>query len=283
MKPMIQVDNLWFDYDPDHTSRDEWTLQNIQLAIHLGEFVSIIGPNGSGKSTLAKLLNGLILPTEGSLMIAGVSTQDEEFRWQIRSRVGMVFQNPDNQIVASTVEDDIAFGLENLGISRAEMKKRMEQVLILTGLVGLEKQDPHSLSGGQKQRLAIAGVLAMQPDIIILDEATSMLDPQGKKEVLEIVQKLHRDERKTIIQVTHKAEEAFMGERIIVMDQGRIHLDMPSDQLYPNAMCLKERGLDVPLAIELHHRLRQQGLPLPERISSEEELVHALWTLLPNK
>lgn len=283
MEPIINVNNLWFDYAPEQAPRDKWALQEINLSIQSGEFVSIIGPNGSGKSTFAKLMNGLLLPTEGSLTVAGISTFNEDHIWQIRRRVGMVFQNPDNQIVASTVEDDIAFGMENLGIPRAEMKERMEQVLSLTGLVGLEKQDPHSLSGGQKQRLAIAGVLAMQPDVIILDEATSMLDPQGKKEVWDIVQKLHREKNKTIIQVTHKAEEAFMGKRIIVIAEGRIQLDMPSHQLYPNAMCLKKWELDVPLAVELHHVLCQQGLPLPNKISSEEELVHALWTLLPNK
>jgi len=283
MKPIIQAKNVWFDYDSEQTPRDRWTLQNIQLSIYLSEFVSIVGPNGSGKSTLAKLFNGLILPMEGALTVAGIDTREEAERWRIRSRVGMVFQNPDNQIVAGTVEDDIAFGLENLGIPRAEMKERIDKALWLAGLEGLEKQEPHSLSGGQKQRLAIAGVLAMEPDVIILDEATSMLDPLGKKEVLELIRKLHRDEKKTIIQVTHKAAEAFLGERIIVMEAGSIRLDQANDDLYPQSMRLKEWGLDVPLAVELHHRLRLQGLPLPETISSEEELVHALWTLLPNK
>jgi energy-coupling factor transport system ATP-binding protein len=191
----------------------------------------------------------------------------------------MVFQNPDNQIVATTVEDDVAFGLENIGIPRNEMKSRIQEALSLVGLRGFEWREPHTLSGGQKQRLAIAGVLAMSPDVIVFDESTSMLDPQGRESVCQVIGQLHR-RGKTVIHITHSAHEAFLADRVIVMDQGAIQLDLPADELYSQSMLLKNWGLDVPIAVELHHRLVKRGWPLPPVITSEEELVQELWKLL---
>ncbi|MGX9708006.1 energy-coupling factor transporter ATPase [Laceyella tengchongensis] len=279
MEPILHVSNLRFHYQPDALSKERWALKDIQLTVGAGEYVSIIGPNGSGKSTLARIIAGLYLPTEGDVHVCGRATSNEHELWQIRRRVGMVFQNPDNQIVAPTVQDDVAFGLENMGLPRDEMKARVAQALQWVGLAGMEDREPHHLSGGQKQRLAIAGVVAMQPDIILFDEATSMLDPQGRAEVCQLIKSIH-ERGTTVIHITHSAQEAFMAERLIVMAEGQIKLDTPVAELYPQAMKLKEWDLDVPLEVELHHRLVKAGWPVRASITSKEDLVSELWRLL---
>ncbi|PRZ13354.1 energy-coupling factor transport system ATP-binding protein [Laceyella sediminis] len=279
MEPILHVSNLRFHYQPDALSKERWALKDIQLTVGAGEYVSIIGPNGSGKSTLARIIAGLYLPTEGDVHVCGRATSNEHELWQIRRRVGMVFQNPDNQIVAPTVQDDVAFGLENMGLPRDEMKARVAQALQWVGLAGMEEREPHHLSGGQKQRLAIAGVVAMQPDIILFDESTSMLDPQGRAEVCQLIKSIH-ERGTTVIHITHSAQEAFMAERLIVMAEGQIKLDTPVAELYPQAMKLKEWDLDVPLEVELHHRLVKAGWPVRASITSKEDLVSELWRLL---
>ncbi|MFC7442632.1 energy-coupling factor transporter ATPase [Laceyella putida] len=279
MEPILHVSNLWFHYQPDEVPKEKWALKDIQLTIGAGEYVSIVGPNGSGKSTLARILAGLYLPTEGDVHVCGRATSNEQELWQIRRRVGIVFQNPDNQIVAPTVQDDVAFGLENMGLPRDEMRARVAHALQLVGLVGLEEREPHHLSGGQKQRLAIAGIVAMQPDVILFDEATSMLDPQGRSEVSQLIQSLNQLGT-TVIHITHSAIEAFMAERMIVMADGQIKLDAPVAELYPEAMKLKEWDLDVPLEVELHHRLIGAGWPMRASITSKEDLVSEIWRLL---
>lgn len=279
MSPVIQVTGVWFHYQPEEAPREDWALQDINLSIMPGEYVSVIGPNGSGKSTLSRLLNGLLLPVEGEVVIGERRTANAQDLWHIRRQVGIVFQNPDNQIVAPTVQDDVAFGLENLGVSRDEMKERIRAALEAVGLSGLEEREPHHLSGGQKQRLAIAGIIAMQPKIIVFDEATSMLDPQGRRDVLNIIRGLNQ-KGTTVIHITHSASEAFLAERIIVMAGGRIQLDLPAEELYPKAMILEKWGLEVPLAVRLHQRLLGHGWQLQERITSIEDLVTDLWRFL---
>jgi energy-coupling factor transport system ATP-binding protein len=279
MNPLIQVSGVWFHYQQEGTPKESWALKDIHLSISQGEYISIIGPNGSGKSTLSRLLNGLYIPIEGKVVVNGKQTDDEQEIWEIRRQVGIVFQNPDNQIVATTVRDDVAFGLENLGLSRPEMIARIYEALAAVGLSGMEDLEPHHLSGGQKQRLAIAGILAMKPQVIVFDEATSMLDPVGRDQVLNIIRQLHQNGT-TVIHITHSAHEAFLADRVIVMAQGEVQLDLPTKELYPKAMVLKKWGLDVPLALELHQRLLGQGWPLRTEILSTTELVNELWRLL---
>ncbi|MBA4603199.1 energy-coupling factor transporter ATPase [Thermoactinomyces mirandus] len=278
MEPIIQFEHVWFRYQVDEPD-PPWVLKDIRLNIDPGEYVSIVGNNGSGKSTLARLANGLLLPTKGRVMISGMETSSEQDIWQIRRTVGMVFQNPENQIVATSVEDDIAFGLENIGVPPLQMEEKIKNAVKAVGLEGFEHHEPHTLSGGQKQRLAIAGVIVLEPDVIIFDESTSMLDPVGRKTILEIMQSLNR-RGKTIIHITHSAEEAFMADRMIVMHQGECKLDEATGRLYQEAMRLKEWELDVPLEIELWDRLRQKGWPLPDKIINKEELVSEIWRLL---
>jgi len=276
---VIRCENVWYRYSSAEEPEGEWALQDIQLTIQAGEYVCIVGPNGSGKSTLAKLLKGLLLPSKGSIVIDN-DLLCEENQWQIRQKVGYVFQNPDHQIVASTVQDDIAFGLENLGLPVSEMKKRIEQVLDEVGLSGLHEKEPHFLSGGQKQRLAIAGVLAMQPDIIIFDEATSMLDPQGTKAVLSIMKKLHQQRRTTIITITHRMEEIDQASRIILMAEGRIQLDIAKKELPNYVPQFEQWGLELPVYLQLFRQLQKDGWPLKSEISDQKELVGEIWTLL---
>lgn len=276
MEPIIEYEQVWFRYENE--SDTPWVLKDVSLAIHSGEYVSIVGSNGSGKSTLARLANGLLLPVKGRVTVSNMDTRSEEDLWRIRRTVGMVFQNPDNQIVATSVEDDIAFGLENIGVPRLEMKNKIDQAVKAVGLEGLKQAQPHHLSGGQKQRLAIAGVLVLKPDVIIFDESTSMLDPVGRKSLLTLMKSLN-DRGTTIIHITHSAEEAFMADRVIVMHQGECMLDQPAKHLYSQAHCLKEWGLDVPLEVELWNRLQKKGWPL-ETITGKEDLVREIWRLL---
>ena len=277
---VISCKNVWYRYSSEEQSRGEWALQAINLSIDPGEYVCIVGPNGSGKSTLAKLIKGLLLPTKGTIEIGHDYQLCPELQWKIRQKVGYVFQNPDHQIVASTVQDDIAFGLENLGLSVEEMKKRIDRVLVEVGLSGLHQKEPHHLSGGQKQRLAIAGVLAMQPEVIIFDEATSMLDPQGTKDVLSIMKRLHQQKQTTIITITHKMEEIDQATRMILMAEGRIQLDIPKKELPRYFDQFDQWGLELPVYLQLFRQLQKDGWPLKSDIADQKELVGEIWKLL---
>jgi energy-coupling factor transport system ATP-binding protein len=275
LQPLIELDHVWFHYQPEDVPKDHWAVQDLTLRIFPGEDVAVIGLNGSGKSTLARLFNGLLVPVEGEVKVGGMPTRDPSCLWEIRRRVGLVFQNPENQIVASTVEEDVAFGLENLGIPAEQMERRIRLALEKTGLSGFRQTPPHLLSGGQKQRLAIAGVLAMEPEVIVLDEATSMLDPVGRREVLGVIRELHAGGT-AVVRVTHRADEAFQADRIIVLDRGRLALDLPVAEMYRRAHLLEEWGLDVPAEIRLHRLLIARGWPLPYPITGREELVKAI-------
>lgn len=279
MQLIIEMKDVWFHYVPDQVPREQWALRGIDLSVPAGQYVAVIGPNGSGKSTLARLCNGLLLPTKGIVQVNGQDSRDQGSIWSVRRTVGMVFQNPENQIVAPTVRDDVAFGLENIGLSRKEMVQRIEAALRAVGLDGLEEIPPHHLSGGQKQRLSIAGVVAMRPLGIVFDEATSMLDPLGRRDVLRMIRKLNH-EGAAIIHITHAAEEAWMADRVIVIAEGRIQLDGKPGDVFRRTEELMAMGLEVPIQVDLIHRLRQMGFPLDEKTDSMEKLVESLWELL---
>ncbi|MBX6377338.1 MAG: energy-coupling factor transporter ATPase [Clostridia bacterium] len=239
-------------------------LSGVDLGIDAGEFVAVMGANGSGKSTLARLLNALLLPERGSVRVAGLDTREPKNVWEVRRLVGMVFQNPDNQIVASIVEEDVAFGPENLGLPPAETRRRVREALAAVGLEGLADRPPHALSGGQRQRLAIAGALAMQPRCLVLDEATSMLDPVGRREVLATVHRLWRENGMTVVMVTHIPEEAAQAERVLVLDRGRLVEDGPPQVILADEERLRRYGLASPAVAQLGRALRRHGLPLPD-------------------
>ena len=248
---MIEVKNLSYSYE------ERAALDGIDLTIDDGEFVAIIGANGSGKSTLAKNLNGLIIPTSGAVLIDGIDTRDDV--WTVRSKVGMVFQNPDNQIVGAIVEDDVAFGPENLGVEPTEIRRRVDEALSTVGMLEYKKFSPHKLSGGQKQRVAIAGVLAMRTKCIVFDEATAMLDPRGRSEVLRTIERLHSDGM-TIVMITHHMDEAARAERVIVMDGGRIVRSGLARKIFSDGKLLERLGLEVPTAVELGVRLKMKNV-----------------------
>ncbi|MCG0276106.1 MAG: energy-coupling factor transporter ATPase [Thermosediminibacteraceae bacterium] len=258
----------------------DMALKDINLRIRKGEFVAIIGPNGSGKSTLAKLFNGLFVPTKGKVTVDGLDTRDRNNIWKIRQKAGMVFQNPDNQIVATMVEEDVAFGPENLGVPPEEIRKRVYEALEIVELTEFAQKPPHLLSGGQKQRVAIAGVIAMRPDYIILDEPTAMLDPVGRKEVINTVKRLNKEEGKTIVLITHFMEEAVQADRVIVMDKGRVVMMGTPREIFSQVEELKAIGLDVPQVTELAHRLRRWGLKVRGDILTIDEMVECLCPLL---
>jgi energy-coupling factor transport system ATP-binding protein len=278
---LLSFREVSFAYESDWEERTI-VLHGITLAIKQGTFVSIVGHNGSGKSTLAKLMNGLLLPSEGAVIVSGIDTSQTEAIWEIRRHVGMVFQNPDNQIVGTTVEDDVAFGLENLGVEPAEMRRRIDESLRSVGMERHVTAQPHRLSGGQKQRVAIAGIIAMRPSVIILDEATAMLDPQGRKEVMSLAYRLNREEGITIVNITHFPEEAVDSDRVIVMRAGQVYLDGTPADVFGQVERLKAVGLDVPLAVRLRHKLVRQGVELPP-VLHQEELVDQLCRLLLTK
>src|SRR5437667_283524 len=244
-----------------------------------GEFFAIVGGNGSGKSTLAKHLNALLLPTDGEVLVDGMNTRDRAVLWEIRQRVGMVFQNPDNQLVATVVEEDVAFGPENLGLPSAEILARVDEALRVVEMVSYRRHEPHLLSGGQKQRVAIAGILAMRPQCLVLDEATTMLDPQGQREVMETIQRLNRD-GVTVIHITHAMEEAVQCPRVIVLADGRVAMDGPPAEVFSRVEELERFRLVLPPIPALAHRLRRDGLPIPEGILFVEELAGALARLV---
>ncbi len=251
-------------------------LKNITAQIRKGGFTAIIGTNGSGKSTLARHLNALLLPTEGELLVDGMNTSDENAVWKIRQKVGMVFQNPDNQLVAAIVEEDVAFGPENLGVPPEEIRERVEQALEKVGMTAYRGQAPSMLSGGQKQRIAIAGVLAMQPDCIVLDEPTAMLDPKGRAEVMATIHELNEKEGITIVLITHFMEEAVTADRVMVIDRGVLQMDGTAREVFSQADKLTEIGLDVPVAADLSRRLRKAGMAVSENCMTDEELGEAL-------
>jgi energy-coupling factor transport system ATP-binding protein len=263
-----------------YTQGSDLALKNINLTINKGEFVAIIGPNGSGKSTLAKLFNGIFIPTKGEIYVDGLNTANKDDIWKVRHKAGMVFQNPDNQIVATVVEEDVAFGPENLGIPPEEIRKRVKQALEAVELSEFARKAPHLLSGGQKQRVAIAGILAMKPQCIILDEPTAMLDPVGRKEVITTVKKLNKEESKTIVLITHFMDEAVQADRVIAMEKGQIVLEGTPSQVFSRVDRLKSIGLDVPQVTELAHQLKNAGIKIRPDILTLEEMVDCLCQLL---
>ncbi len=267
----IEIRNVEYKYAEDMAA-----LKGITLNIQEGEFTVIIGSNGSGKSTLAKLLNVLLVPDSGSILVDGMDSKDQNNVWEIRQRVGMVFQNPDNQLVATTVEEDVAFGPENLGIDPKEIRKRVDDSLRQVGMDGYQKHAPHNLSGGQKQRIAIAGVIAMLPKCIVLDEPTAMLDPQGRREVIETITRLNHNEGKTIIHITHYMEEAIGADRVIVLDNGEVKMMGTPAEVFQEVDKLKSFQLDVPPITELAYELSRSGLIIPGGILTVEELVEKL-------
>ena len=275
MKSIIDVKNLSFRYKE---SQEYYDVKDITFHVKRGEWLSIVGHNGSGKSTTVRLIDGLLEAESGEIVIDGQLLTEENV-WNIRRQIGMVFQNPDNQFVGATVEDDVAFGLENQGLSRQEMKKRVEEALDLVGMLDFKKREPARLSGGQKQRVAIAGVVALRPAILILDEATSMLDPEGRRELIETVKGIRKDYDMTVISITHDLEEVAMSDRVLVMKKGSIEsTSSPRDLFSRND--LDQIGLDNPFANQLKHSLSQNGYDLPENYLTESELEDKLWELL---
>lgn len=272
---MIEIKNVSFCYDREDENTKN-VIDDISLTIKEGEFVALLGHNGSGKSTLAKLMNGLILPQQGEVFVDGMSTADESHIWDIRSRAGMVFQNPDNQLVATIVEDDVAFGPENLGVESKEIRRRVDEALATVGMTEYRSNAPHLLSGGQKQRVAIAGILAMSPTYIVFDEPTAMLDPSGRKEVMDTILQLNRQEHKTIVLITHYMDEAALSDRLIVMEGGKMILEGTPREVFSQVEKIKEIGLDVPQVTELAHELEKDGFAFSTKILTVEELVEEI-------
>ena len=275
MKSIIDVKNLSFRYKEN---QEYYDVKDITFHVKRGEWLSIVGHNGSGKSTTVRLIDGLLEAESGEIVIDGQWLTEENV-WNIRRQIGMVFQNPDNQFVGATVEDDVAFGLENQGLSRQEMKKRVEEALDLVGMLDFKKREPARLSGGQKQRVAIAGVVAIRPAILILDEATSMLDPEGRRELIETVKGIRKDYDMTVISITHDLEEVAMSDRVLVMKRGEIESTSSPRELF-SRNDLDQIGLDDPFANQLKHSLNQNGYDLPENYLTESELEDKLWELL---
>ncbi|WP_102272424.1 energy-coupling factor ABC transporter ATP-binding protein [Cytobacillus massiliigabonensis] len=272
-KQLVQLENVSFQY----ALEAGFALKNVSFDIYEGEWLAIVGHNGSGKSTLAKLLNGLQFPQEGTIKVGGMLLTEETV-WETRKKIGMVFQNPDNQFVGTTVQDDVAFGLENNGIAREEMLERVKYSLEKVKMAQFLDQEPHHLSGGQKQRVAIAGVIALRPSIIILDEATSMLDPRGREEVLETVRELKENHHMTVISITHDLEEAVKADRIIVMNKGELYCEGSPEEIFQMDEELVQLGLDIPFPVKMSKLLKGQGVSLSRHFLSEEELVAELWT-----
>lgn len=275
MAEMIQVKDLVFNYTRDEDQEEISAIKGISFTVEKGSFTAVIGRNGSGKSTLAKNINALLLPSSGAVYVNGYDTKNEADLWNIRQSAAMVFQNPDNQIVSSVVEDDVAFGPENLGVPSEEIRKRVDQSLKAVNMYQHRKKAPHLLSGGQKQRIAIAGAIAMRPECIVFDEPTAMLDPKGRAEVMEIIKELH-EEGITVVLITHFMEEAAQADRIIIMNQGEIALEGRPEDVFGQRERIREMNLDVPLPVELSYRLRERGIQIPETIITMEDMVEFL-------
>ena len=275
MPPFIETQGLEHAY-PLEGGGQVVALRRVDLTIKRGEFVALVGPNGSGKSTLARHLNGLLAPTAGQVWVEGMLTSDAGNLWAVRQRVGMVFQNPDNQLVASTVEEDVAFGPENLGFPPGEIRRRVDEALRTVGLADYRTHPPQMLSGGQKQLVAVAGALATRPACIVFDEPTSMLDPPGRRQILETIQHLNAAERITIVLITQSMEEASAARRVVVMDKGQITMDGSPEEVFGQGERLRAVGLDLPPAVEIAERLRAAGLALPRGLMTVETLARAL-------
>lgn len=273
---MIKIEDVTYEYNSIGEEGQLRAIRDLSIDVKKGEFLVILGHNGSGKSTLAKLMNGLLIPTKGDIYVMGMNTKDENKIWNIREKAGMVFQNPDNQIVATIVEEDVAFGPENQGIPPTEIRKRVDEALRIVEMTEYKRHAPHLLSGGQKQRVAIAGILAMNPDCIIFDEPTAMLDPTGRIEVMNTIKKLNKVEEKTIVLITHYMDEAVEADRILVMEQGEIVMAGTPREIFKQVKKVKELGLDVPQVTELVYELRKEGIDIPEDILTVEELVRLL-------
>ena len=272
---MIKVENLTFQYQ----GAENDTLTDIDFSINKGEFVAILGHNGSGKSTLAKLVKGLLFPTKGNLFVKGLSTLEEANQWQIRQTVGLIFQNPDNQLVATVVEEDVAFGPENLGLPPSEIRERVDYALTIVGMEDFRKKAPAYLSGGQKQKIAIAGIIAMKPECIVLDEPTAMLDPRARNDVLQTIKKLNKEYNMTVLYITHFMEEAVRADRIIVLDGGKIKSMGTPRKVFSQVSLLKKLHLDVPIITELSVKLKKNGFKIPRDTLTIEEMVGHLCPL----
>ena len=277
---MIQTDNLIFEYirrdEEGNVESITKALDGVSMEIKKGDFVAILGHNGSGKSTLAKHINAILLPTEGALYVGGMDTREEARLWDIRQTAGMVFQNPDNQIIATVVEEDVGFGPENLGVPTQEIWKRVEESLKAVGMYEYRTHSPNKLSGGQKQRVAIAGIMAMKPQCIVLDEPTAMLDPSGRKEVIRTVRELYRREKVTVLLITHYMEEVIHADKVIVMDDGKIVMQGSPREVFSQVEKLKSYRMDVPQVTELAYELKKAGMPLPDGVLSVEEFAEAV-------
>lgn len=274
MEKYIEFEKVSFSYESEDSNTE--VLENFSLKINKGEFLAVLGHNGCGKSTVAKLCNAIEVPQRGKVTVDGIDTSDEDRLYDIRQKVGMVFQNPDNQIVATIVEDDVAFGPENLGVEPEEIRRRVDEALKSVSMYEFRHFEPHKLSGGQKQRVAIAGIIAMEPECIVLDESTAMLDPRGRQEVMNTVLKLNREEGKTVVFITHYMDEAVKADRVVVMDKGRIILDGKPKEVFAHRDLLKNAGLDVPEAAEIANELISEGISLPSDILDIDELLEAV-------
>ena len=274
---IIEISDLSFSYPPvsEKIKADE-ILHNVSLNIKRGEFVAVLGHNGSGKSTLAKLMNGILVPTSGKITVDGIDTADDDTLFDLRRRVGMVFQNPDNQIVATIVEEDVAFALENLGVEPVEMRRRIDEALKTVGMYEFREHAPHQLSGGQKQRVAIAGIIAMMPDCIVLDEPTAMLDPVGRREVIKTIRRLNKDKGITMVLITHYMNEASKADRVVVIDGGSIAMDGKPSDIFCRVEELRKLGLDVPQPTALLHEMNSNGFCFDEHIINDEECADAI-------
>ncbi|WP_373756007.1 energy-coupling factor ABC transporter ATP-binding protein [Jeotgalibaca porci] len=275
MEEIVQLNNISFSYSEEDLRP---ALNNVSLSINRGEWIAVIGPNGSGKSTLAKTINGLIEADAGEVIIGGTKLTEESV-WDVRRKVGMVFQNPDNQFVGSTVQDDVAFGLENIGVPREEMLERVAKAVKVVNMADFMDKEPARLSGGQKQRVAIAGIIALAPDIIILDEATTMLDPKGRREVIETIQQLKKEQNLTVISITHDIDEAAKANRIFVMQAGELKRIGTPEEIFAVGADIIDMGLDIPFPEKLKYQLARQGLEVPAEYLTEERMVDWLWTL----
>ena len=279
MNTMIECRNLIFKYTAGENQEEKIAINDVNLQIKEGEFIAILGHNGSGKSTMAKHMNALLIPTEGKMLVNKMDTSDMNNLWNIRETAGMVFQNPDNQLVATIVEEDVAFGPENLGVPPEEIRKRVDEALERVGMSEYKRHAPHLLSGGQKQRIAIAGILAMKPKCIIFDEPTAMLDPSGRKEVLDTIIDLNKNYGITVILITHYMDEAAKADRIVVMDKGKLILDGKPRDVFSNVEKMKSIGLDVPQVNELSYELQKAGINIDTRILDVNEMVNAICQL----
>ncbi len=276
MEHMISAEGVRFRYTPE----SPWAVDGASVSVDKGEFVAVLGANGCGKSTLAKHVNPILLPEAGTVLVEGMNTADEEHLYDIRQKVGMVFQNPDNQIVATVVEEDVAFALENLGVPPAEIRARIDDAMKMAGIYKHREKAPHKLSGGQKQRVAIAGVIAMRPDCLVLDESTAMLDPRGREKVMETIRRLNRDFGITVVSITHYMDEAAQADRVVVMSEGKVVMEGTPRQVFSQVDELHRLRLDVPQVTELCCRLAEAGVDIPTDIINEEECAAALYELL---